>query len=271
MIDVFKELDNKFDLFKQINGLSNLLSRETRYFSDTFDWHFNHNYFRDWHLSSGMMSLYELKQALGLQDDSYYPTNEYDAIRYLQCSFNVVNFASQKLRKYVDYTEFFSFCKKQFKYIMEKAGLEILEDEAKDYYLIIPKNEKTRKVAELQSDKNVVFKLYEYTANEYKGNIAKKQEILNVLANETELITKSYKKKQGDFYNIYDDLDFALNNFNIRHNNKDGKHYKKHIAELGHGELEKLYDKTYDLILDVILINDYLQGKTEFDNIKNLI
>ena len=68
-----------------------------------------------------------------------------------------------------------------------------------------------------------------------------------------------------------DDVQFMLNNLNIRHNNIEGKNKKQYVIDLPNEELEKLYDKTFDMILGIFVIDRYIRNKNEIDEIKKNI
>ena len=65
------------------------------------------------------------------------------------------------------------------------------------------------------------------------------------------------------------DLFFALNNFNIRHNNIDpaGKNYKRPVGELSEAELEQRYD-VYQVCLLAFMCLEHVQRKQSFDELK---
>ena len=54
------------------------------------------------------------------------------------------------------------------------------------------------------------------------------------------------------------DIFFMLNNFNIRHNNKNkgDKNYKEYVAKMRKDRLEKWYDELYQMILLAFLLMD---------------
>ena len=96
-----------------------------------------------------------------------------------------------------------------------------------------------------------------------------KREILNLLANEIEGMKPIFK---GTTYsNLMDDVQFMLNNLNIRHNNLSGKYKKEYVVNLSRGKLEKLYDQTFDMILGLLVIEKYIKNKNEIDDLKKEI
>ena len=73
-------------------------------------------------------------------------------------------------------------------------------------------------------------------------------------------IDSNLKKYQGGLgKEIFGDLSFCLNNFEIRHPNLDSnsKDYKPPLIGYGNDEFEEIYDATYQLMLDALLIDNY--------------
>ena len=64
------------------------------------------------------------------------------------------------------------------------------------------------------------------------------------------------------------DINFMLNNIHIRHNNKEGANMHQAIIEMSDAELESWYDKTYDMMLGMLVIDDYLERKEEIKELK---
>ena len=59
-----------------------------------------------------------------------------------------------------------------------------------------------------------------------------------------------------------------LNCFHVRHNNKDGAKAQDYIVTLSEKELEEWYDKLYNAIISVIIINDHISAQTELATLK---
>ena len=59
-----------------------------------------------------------------------------------------------------------------------------------------------------------------------------------------------------------------LNNLNLRHNNLEGVNKKDYLISMNDNELEKWYDRTYDMILGIIIVNDYLDSKESLSELK---
>lgn len=95
---------------------------------------------------------------------------------------------------------------------------------------------------------NLSYKVIEYNHHSMKGNTERKQATLKLLADQLEA-------KRADLNSVdktlTSDLFFLINTLNIRHNNADpdSKSYKKAVADMPKDELEKWYDRTYDMCL----------------------
>ena len=93
-----------------------------------------------------------------------------------------------------------------------------------------------------------------------KGKLEEKRKILAFLATEFEGMRKQLKSMKC---NIEDDAGYLLNTF-IRHNNNS----KMYIQSLSNDELERWYDKTYELVMICFLQNKYLQDKKDIKSLK---
>ena len=58
-----------------------------------------------------------------------------------------------------------------------------------------------------------------------------------------------------------------LNNLNLRHNNLAGKYKKEYVVNLNKEDIEKWYDKLYDMILGILTLNDYLDVNGEIKDL----
>ena len=111
------------------------------------------------------------------------------------------------------------------------------------------------------------YKVIEYNHHSMKGDMDKKEATLMLLANQLEpkrAILKSLNKS------LEDDLFYLINNIHIRHNNtdSDSTKYKKAVADMSKEELEKWYDKTYDICLYAFMTIDQANRKTEIKELK---
>ena len=111
----------------------------------------------------------------------------------------------------------------------------------------------------------------EYNRFSLKGDLEEKKVILKALGDVVEPILKSNEWKGCAYKQIGDDTRFLLNNFNIRHNNMDGTNKKEYLSTITPEELERWYDKTYDCLLAVIILNEQIQSSAEIKTVKGLM
>jgi len=280
-MNIFKVIDEKFDLKEKIKNLSKLFL-ERNYFSSgkyyvSFDTFFDRYYFRKWKYSYGCYNLEEFKKKIKLsystsyidKEEYFYAENEISAINFLQYAYNATKFVRESLIKdnngYIDddVNEFYEIFNNQFEYILSKLNQKIIKHTSEDYYILVPCNIKTAKSVESQTDENIAFLLYEYLSSLLIGNVERKREILKLLSNTYEPIIMDNLKRynSGPVHDLFFELNSCLNNFNIRHNNSDPrrpKYYHKDLDTFTEEDYEEVYDLTYDLILDTSLINEYL-------------
>lgn len=273
-MDIFELLNNKFDLCKQIHELNVLMFEEknvfSRYryycsFSDSFD----DNLLRTWKYAYGRIKLIDLMKDIGLviNDNHYalYPHNEKTAMNSLQLNANMLFYAYDNKTKLVGEKEekesFFKTCFNKVEYIIDKAGMRMIKHEEHNYYVIVPRDENVRIIAE-KVDKDTAFLLYEYTSPLNKGEYKKKREILKLIANKIEPISKKYRTiyQKGLGADVFNDLDMLLNNFEIRHSNMDStieKNYKEALNKYTAKEWEEIYDTVYQMMLNAFAIDNY--------------
>ena len=143
--------------------------------------------------------------------------------------------------------------------------------EARDEFvtIFVPKSQPSIVVSEMLPP-NLSYKVIEYNHHSMKGDLARKQATLKLLADQLEA-----KKKELISLNkpLADDLFYLLNNMNIRHNNvnQESKSYKKGVADMPKKELEEWYDRTYDMCLYAFMTLELADSKTKIKEIKERI
>lgn len=115
------------------------------------------------------------------------------------------------------------------------------------------------------------YRVISYSHHSLKGNLEGKRATLQSLANALE----PYEKKLSQIDNSFkSDLFYALNNFNIRHNNvtpEDRSYYKKVVADMDQGKLEHWYDETFQMCLLAFMRLEQAERKDDFDDLKRRI
>lgn len=271
-MDVFEVLNQKFNLCKQVDSLNEMLFIE-KPLHDFVDYSFanvfEQNLLRTWDYSNGYISFKDLLLDL----DIYNPISkapkklsiERDALLCLQLLINIIAYARNHLDAFMDYRwdqhKFFSEVNHKISFILDKSAMKVIRHSKENYLMLAPVDEKLRAVAE-STDVDTAVLLYEYASPLLKGKPVEKREVLRQLASRIETIALTYKKiySSGLGYSIFNNLTTLLNNFEIRHSNMEPKNEKNFKAEL-HSytakDWEEIYDTTYQLILDALLIDNY--------------
>lgn len=276
MIDIFAELDKRFDILEQTANLGTcILTKDD--FEEGYQYKTFYSVFDDifdmWPLNNNFVYLDDMLKELKLLETTNYDTirfylqDEQSCYAFLQFFKNAFSFALDHFIKNQRYTQRIRGLLNKLDTIADKANLQFIYYRDKQYFKLAEIKSLTKSIAEKQKPE-IAVKMYEYHLLDNKNNIAKKREILLALAHETEVITKTYTKTSGDIYDLYDNLDFALNNFNIRHNNVDGKKKQDAFVQLNDTEVLELYDYTYDLIVAVLNQNATTESLNKISNIR---
>lgn len=140
--------------------------------------------------------------------------------------------------------------------------------EARDEFvtIFVPKSQPAIVVSEMLPP-NLSYKVIEYNHHSMKGDLARKQATLKLLADQLEsnrALLKSLNKS------LEDDLFYLLNNINIRHNNIDSSStkYKRAVADMPKDKLEEWYDRTYDICLYAFMTLDQADRNAKVKELK---
>ncbi|MBP3708083.1 MAG: hypothetical protein J6J36_05700 [Clostridia bacterium] len=128
--------------------------------------------------------------------------------------------------------------------------LEILNYEVKifeDYKCyIVKKDDIVEEAINVVDNISIATQIWKYNDFRIEKDVEAKKDILKKLADYFEGKKNEIKGVNNSLYN---DISFALNSFNIRHNNKEGKNAKEYIKNASNDELIELYDCTYEMLL----------------------
>lgn len=186
-----------------------------------------------------------------------------DKIVTLEYILNIIDL----FQKYVDISPTSNFvCSPKYALLLQNITLLLdhlnyeehyFEDEEKA--ILIPKNPAATAVAELSSE-DTAFAILMYHHGSLKGQIEAKKDILRRIAKEYEALLD---KGINGFSDYFEKARGLLNNLDIRHNNRSGKNKNPLIESLSAEELEKWYDKLYQLLLFCVLIEDNIKRKND--------
>ena len=155
------------------------------------------------------------------------------------------------------------------KYILEKTGNQLVVGAGK-VLIVVPKDALVNAAIEDISDKDVGLAILEYGRFCNKGNLKRKRETLVKIARLLEPKLKDNKLTEPR-KSLADNIDFVLNNFNIRHNNEAGKSANVLLPELTAQMLEIVYDDLYQAMLLFFELEKYALGSERFAGLRKLL
>lgn len=161
-----------------------------------------------------------------------------------------------------------TFIIQQITRVIEAIGYMSAEQDG--FIIYTEKSASSIAVAEIVPG-NISYKVISYNHHSMKGNIEGKKETLLKLAN---LLEGQRKQLKSINSSLEDDLFYAFNNINLRHNNKDNtfkEKYKKFVADMPVAELEKWYDEVYQMCLLAFLEIEQIGRKKSFNELKRHI
>ena len=150
--------------------------------------------------------------------------------------------------------------------VTEKLGYDIHKDE-NNLYFVTKKDALAAEVIQEIDDKAVSLAILEYNRFSLKGDLARKKELLGIVAHAVEPLIKdpSFRCKCPE---VFDDIKFGLNNLNIRHNNVEGANQKSALLSLSNDSLENLYDSLYSSILILLRVAQNQKGHAAMGKMK---
>ena len=150
--------------------------------------------------------------------------------------------------------------------ILEKTGYDLQKGED-GIYFVAQKNAVATDVIQELDDKHLALAILEYNRFSMKGEIERKRELLNVIGQAVEPILKDATAKTRS-PEVFDDVRFALNRLNIRHNNVAGANEQPMLKNLSKEELETAYDDLYSSMLVLLKISQLKEGHARMDALK---
>ena len=138
----------------------------------------------------------------------------------------------------------------KIKYILDKTNHQIIVNN-KNNSIVVPINYATDQAVMLVMNKNedIAYEFYKYKHFSNFGKLEEKRKILTTIANYYD------KKLSGTTAGN------LVNNFNIRHNNKEGINKNDYIQNMCGEELEKWYDRIFNELIYFVIEKEH--KKTE--------
>lgn len=144
--------------------------------------------------------------------------------------------------------------------VLEKTNQKMISLEDKKM-IVVPNDEAVTTVADLilPDDEKLALEVLGYSHYSNKDNLIEKRKILNSLAN---YIEQKLKLKRND------EIGFVLNNYYIRHGDKNNI---QNVKELSTEDINSLYDKLYRDILYYLLEQEHEDFKGLVKDLKRNI
>ena len=221
-------------------------------------------YFLSWKYRKRFLFIDELMASLDLDYDSMNKSITIDKLlNYIELILNLMILINRYISTSVD--KIGNILINNINDLLEDLNYEKIHQQDLGRVIITEKNKLTTAVAEIRPE--IIKPVIEYRRFSLKGDIEAKRNILKTLANEVEPLRKTFK---GTTYSPFvEDTFYFLNSLNIRHNNIEGSKAQPIVAKMSDDELEEWYDRTYDMILGVFVLEKYLKDKNKIDTLKN--
>lgn len=149
--------------------------------------------------------------------------------------------------------------------ILDKSGYIAKYNEKENRIMIVCKNADTFETINSTSDKDIQYLLLQYVDLRITNDVITKKDILTNFGQYLEPKRDDLSELNKD---LADTIFFGLNNFHLRHNNKEGKDKKEYIINMEKEDLIKWYDRLYSLILIAIRLLEMKNKLSEFDVLK---
>lgn len=262
-------LDNmKFNVGNEYSKIYKLLFNEESVYSNgrikTLADYINDEYFRQLPFRRTFTSIYDLMTTLSINKysesmDKLFTFCEF-VLAILPNKFLIYNGGAKKQADTI---------KANIKYILEATNNKlVLRPNSDSEYIIVEDDKAVTLAAELIDDVDVAFDILQYKHRSLKGNLPEKRKLLTSVAAYLEPILRNKSLSSAGYKTIESDMGFILNNFHIRHNNKEGSTAKDYIVNITDDELENWYDKAYNMAVLVVLINNHVTVENEILDLK---
>jgi hypothetical protein len=268
MRKTFYELleSQNFNVAREYRTLMSLFAEECVHFNYYYVpvcTYVNSTYFRELPFRCGFTCLEDLMHGIGLPDES----NQLDDL-YLLCEFLIAVLPTDKIGIDKGLRMQVNTIQKNITYVLEKTNHELKKDKNGNM-IVVAKKQPAVLAAEIVENESVSFDIIEYNHYSLKGNLSEKKKILVSIGNYIEPILKDRTLQGTPYKSLISDTGFLLNNFHIRHNNISGAKAQEYTQALSDTEVEKWYDRAYDMALAVIITTACVPVQNELTELKN--
>lgn len=222
--------------------------------------------FRMLPMRSSFTSVDDMLRNLGIKETSEYKIDFTQLYLYCEILYNLMHQTRKEYENNEDVQKQVVSILGNVKEILEKTNREMKMIEAG--FVVVDKNPATTEAIEcLENDKaNLALNMIEYNRVLLKGNLNRKREILVTLADFTEPMNNDFKSTQ--YAALYSDSRFLVNAIDIRHNNSGNGNLPEKAKSWTPQEKEEWYDKTYQVLLTVILTRKHIDVSKEIQDLK---
>lgn len=208
----------------------------------------------DWKYNKLHYTYYEYIEKFHITTD-----NITGAFLYLELMLNILINSSDRSDLHKYYSKYTSDVLVIIINLLDKFNKKALTIE-NDKIIIVENNNIINEVIKDIKDEDYALALLKYQNVIIENNAIEKEKLLTIISKSILPLIDKYRDKKynnKEFYKIADDLSCMLNNFHIRHNNKEGKDENKFIHTLNNQEKIKYFDTIYNLILLLQQIENY--------------
>lgn len=271
--NIFDILEEQMNIHEEIIRLENLCSDNVFEKWDllyTLEQYVDEFCLPNWKSRNRCISCEEMRQKLSIKNFNIrQKLHGNQVLLYLEYLSNLIYLCESNLETDNDCEIFqtYIYLKDNLSEIILSLNYEekVFEDEEK--VLLVEKSASVTSVVEIV-EPELTYPIIEYNHYLLKGNIAKKQKILKVLADKFESMRSDLKKINKT---LESDTGYLLNKMNIRHNNIKGQNAIPYVQNISDEELEEWYDETYQMILLCILEYDNIERTKKVKNLKDII
>lgn len=270
--NIFEILSSKYDVYEEIRKIKKIFNSKIFVYTNPFNYQkqiysleelVDDRVFFHWKQRNSCVDCKEMKKKIVINEIF---NDMFDIVKHLEYYINIIELAKRELsitqNIHFEYHHNFIILCKNIDLLLEHISYEKLLNQKEEEVILISKNPAAIAVAEITKNKDIAFAILKYNHASLKGDLEGKKQLLASIATEYEPLLS---KHIDGFSDYFDKATNMLNNLNIRHNNKEGKHKKDLLTNMSDTELEKWYDELYQLLLFCVLIQDNVKRKKNIE------